>query len=281
MMAGSGRRFLRMSRGTIVKIKNNGSRSTRGPHAGAECMKWYRYKGGRGWRFEDADAGAGLIIVEAVESRSPFASSRPPGGGPGHVLRTKGAPSSAHTALQDFGASIFAASERFDVAIPSIFGMLAIEATRIKADRSHFNPRSIREEPGFISDEKTPHRVSPGLMQTLISTAREANVWARLYRDVDGSLEKLGREDLFMPERSIMLGTAHMRREINNVEPDEKREGFFAHDPIALCAAYNAGSVREGDGAYHLRTYGGDGRIEKFVAYHNDMCAVLEDRAKA
>jgi hypothetical protein len=30
-----------------------------------------------------------------------------------------------------------------------------------------------REEPGFVSDEATPHRVSIGLMQTLISTARQ------------------------------------------------------------------------------------------------------------
>src|SRR3712207_1929536 len=33
---------------------------------------------------------------------------------------------------------------------------------------------AVRLEPGYKSDEETPHKVSPGLMQTLISTAREA-----------------------------------------------------------------------------------------------------------
>lgn len=31
---------------------------------------------------------------------------------------------------------------------------------------------AVRLEPGYKSDESTPHKVSPGLMQTLISTAR-------------------------------------------------------------------------------------------------------------
>jgi peptidoglycan hydrolase-like protein with peptidoglycan-binding domain len=35
---------------------------------------------------------------------------------------------------------------------------------------------AIREEPGFVSDAATPHRVSPGLMQTLISTAQGSKV---------------------------------------------------------------------------------------------------------
>lgn len=234
-------------------------------------MDWFRYKGGRGWRFENSAEGKGTIIVEEVESNSSFAHVTAPDGGGGYVLRTKGAPSSARNALDDYGAAMRQASRDFGVELPTIFAMMCIEATRVKADRSHFNPRSVREEPGYISDEKTPNKVSPGLMQTLISTAREANAWAGLYRDVSGKLEKLSREDLFIAERSIMLGTAHMKREINNVEPDEARAGFWAHDPIALCAAYNAGSVREGNGAYNLRTYGGDGRVEKFVAYHNDM----------
>lgn len=280
------RRFLRYSGGAWVRIRDAEPSAAarafwarwRDEDGEAEVsmgVRWYRYLGGRGWRFEHAESGTGRIIVEGVDKSSPFAASPAGDGAPGFVLRTRGAPISAHTALEDFGAAMGEASSRFDVPIPTIFAMMAIEARRQRRDRSHFDPRSLREEPGFVSDERTPHRVSPGLMQTLISTAREANRWGKIYRDLDGELELLTREDLFVPSRSIMLGTAHMRREINNVEDDEKRAGFFAHDPIALCAAYNAGSVREGDGAYNLRTFGGDGRIEKFVAYHNDMVVYL------
>lgn len=42
------------------------------------------------------------------------------------------------------------------------------------ATKSSGNPKAIRFEPHYKSDEETPNQVSPGLMQTLISTAREA-----------------------------------------------------------------------------------------------------------
>lgn len=42
---------------------------------------------------------------------------------------------------------------------------------------SRGNPAARREEPGYTGDEATPTRVSVGLMQTLISTARD--MWQR------------------------------------------------------------------------------------------------------
>lgn len=42
---------------------------------------------------------------------------------------------------------------------------------------------AIRIEPGYVSDLTTPHRVSCGLMQTLISTARQATGNSALSRD--------------------------------------------------------------------------------------------------
>lgn len=154
--------------------------------------------------------------------------------------------------------------------------MMAIEAEKNERDFTHFNPRSIRLEPGYISDEKTPDRVSPGLMQTLISTARETNRRFKVFTSFGGELEPLEREDLFIPHRSIMLGAAYMRFQIDRVEPDE--QGFDADDPVLLCSAYNAGSVRPTHKTdWHLLTYG-RARMDKFIAFHNDMIHVLRQR---
>ena len=229
-------------------------------------MKWNSYKGGQKW----ARLETGAIVSDSPPVPAFTSIVREPG----IEYRTKGDPSTAWAALQDYGSAMREASRRFNVPVPVIFGMMAIEAKRQGADRSHFNPRSLRLEPGYVSDEKTPNKVSPGLMQTLISTAREANAKSGLYWDCGRSgIERLTREDLFVPERSIMVGTAYMRMQIDRKEPDEF--GFDDDDPVLLCSAYNAGSVREtSSNPWHLMTYGAD-RMDKFIAYHNDMVAVL------
>lgn len=232
----------------------------------------HKYNGGRGW----ARRPDGTILCDAPETLSMTVCEEVEDGL--WLYRTKGDPITAHTALLDFGGSLSLASARFDIPIQVLFAMMGIEATKQRHDRSHFDPRSVREEPGYLSDERTPHRVSPGLMQTLISTAREANAKHEVYRDWNGELERIGREDLFVPERSIMLGAAYMRMQIDRKEPDER--GFDDDDPILLCAAYNAGSVRETTkNDFNLLTYGGNSRMEKFIAYLNDMVAVLAGQA--
>jgi hypothetical protein len=59
-----------------------------------------------------------------------------------------------------------AAATRFTVPVELLLATACIE--------SGGRAEAVREEPGYLSDEATPHRVSPGLMQTLISSAREA-----------------------------------------------------------------------------------------------------------
>jgi hypothetical protein len=53
-------------------------------------------------------------------------------------------------------------------------------------------------EPGYTSDEATPHRVSIGLTQTLISTAREAMGMS------------FGRDWLLVPANAITAGTTYI-----------------------------------------------------------------------
>lgn len=86
---------------------------------------------------------------------------------------------------------------------------------------------AVREEPGFVSDIETPHRVSPGLMQTLISSAREA------LRD-----PAVDRAALLRPAVSAAAGGAFIRRQAMG---GRNPTGF---DPPLVAIAYNAGSLR-------------------------------------
>src|SRR5207253_652812 len=80
---------------------------------------------------------------------------------------------------------------------------------------------AVRLEPGYVSDEQTPHKVSPGLMQTLISTARETMQMS------------FDRSWLLQPGNSILAGSSYIARQASLT-------GF---DPPLVAAAYNAGKL--------------------------------------
>ncbi len=88
---------------------------------------------------------------------------------------------------------------------------------------SNGDPKAVREEPGYKSDNQTPHKVSPGLMQTLISTARLA------LGDDD-----INRNWLLEPGNSIRAGTAYIAQNFKVTH----------FDPPKVACAYNAGSLR-------------------------------------
>lgn len=111
---------------------------------------------------------------------------------------------------------------------------------------------AIREEPGFTSDAATPHRVSPGLMQTLISSAREALGDPRL-----------DRAALLDAATSAMAGAAFIARQA-------RVTGF---DPPLVAIAYNAGSLRPAANPWGLvQTQRGNGHFhaDSFCAFFND-----------
>lgn len=64
-----------------------------------------------------------------------------------------------------FGDDIRAWGTEYDLPVELIVATICTE--------SRGKPEAIRTEPGCRSDQETPGRVSPGLMQTLISAARE------------------------------------------------------------------------------------------------------------
>ena len=123
----------------------------------------------------------------------------------------------------------------------------------------------IRREPGFISDELTPHRISPGLMQTLISTARRA-----LEAETDAVID---RAWLLVPANSIRAGTAYIRQ--------QRRKTFL--DPPKVACAYNAGSVIRNDGPnnrWKMRQFpiGTSAHADRFVRWFNDAFRLFEER---
>lgn len=122
---------------------------------------------------------------------------------------------------------------------------------------------AVREEPGYITDQTTPHRVSPGLMQTLIATAREALA--------DPALD---RGALLDPMVSAMAGAAFLRRQ---AQSGRAPTGF---DPPLVAIAYNAGSLRidrDPDNSWGLiQTRRGSGwHADSFSAFLGDAYALF------
>lgn len=121
------------------------------------------------------------------------------------------------------------------------------------------DPRRVREEPGYVSDQQTPHRVSPGIMQTLISTARSALGDPAIDRDW-----------LLVPENSIRAGTSYISRQ-------GRRTGL---DPPKVACAYNAGGLYLQKGSanrWKMRQYpiGTSHHADRFVQWINDFFAVV------
>lgn len=119
---------------------------------------------------------------------------------------------------------------------------------------------AVREEPGYLDDQTTPHRVSPGLMQTLISTAREAL-----------SDPRIDRARLLQPETSLAAGAAYIRRQAISARVPT---GF---DPPLVAIAYNAGSLRPAQNPWGLvQTRRADHfHADVFCGFFNDALAVL------
>ena len=119
---------------------------------------------------------------------------------------------------------------------------------------------ALREEPGYLDDETTPDRVSPGLMQTLISTAREAL-----------ADPKLDRTRLLQPETALAAGAAYIRRQ---ALASRLPTGF---DPPLVAIAYNAGSLRPADNPWGLvQTRRAEHwHADAFCAFFNDAITVL------
>lgn len=123
-------------------------------------------------------------------------------------------------------------------------------------------PQSLRLEPGCDRDnpENTPSRVSEGLMQTLLSTARSA------LRQPGLRLQELQR-----PEVSILAGTAYIAQQSTQTR----------FDPPLVAAAYNAGSLRYNASSanrWRLLQYpiGTSRHVDRFLRSFNAAMTLIE-----
>lgn len=185
----------------------------------------HRFPGGSNWKL-----AARGIEVDGVFA--PFSSAD-------HTL--------VERLLRDYTVAIGAIARIAPVPLELVIATICTESSG-NLTKPRFEPGCDRRNP-----EKTPHRVSHGLMQTLLSTAREA---------LDQPLLKLA--DLADAETSIRAGMIFMSRQ-------SRRTGY---DPPLVAAAYNAGSVIFNAGAenrWRLKQYpiGSGKHVDRFVRYFN------------
>jgi hypothetical protein len=157
-----------------------------------------------------------------------------------------GEPQTVRRVWSRFGAHIAEWSEGFKVPAELIVATICTE--------TRGDPGAVREEPGYISDEETPQKVSPGLMQTLISTARH----------VLGD-DSIDRAWLLEPGNSIQAGTAYLARQWRMTN----------YDPPKSACAYNAGGVyynQSPDNRWKMRQYplNSSEHADRFVQWFND-----------
>jgi hypothetical protein len=162
------------------------------------------------------------------------------------IERTKGRPLTIMKIWTNFSKFINEFADKYAVPAELIIATIATE--------SGGKVNAIRKERNYISDEATPHRISVGLMQTLISTAS----------DVMGF--EVDRAWLLVPENSIHAGT--------KVIKNQERITLF--DPPKVAAAYNAGSIyydASKKNRWKMRQFplGTSKHVDKFIRFFNDF----------
>ena len=172
------------------------------------------------------------------------------------IERSKGQPVTVTRIWSRYADAVNAAARAYRVPAELIVATIATESAG-RAD-------AVREEPGYTSDEATPNRVSVGLTQTLISTAREAMQMS------------FGRDWLLEPANAIEAGTAYIAQQARQT----------ALDPPLVAAAYNAGALKHQTGAqnrWKLRQYpiGTGAHLDRFVGFFNDAVTVLSSTSPA
>lgn len=165
------------------------------------------------------------------------------------IERSNGRPTTVEGIWSKYSKEIEKAAYRYAVPIEYILATIATESSG--------NAGVLREEPGYISDEQTPHRISVGLMQTLISTA-SATIGTKVDRDW-----------LMDPQNAIMAGTSYIRDQA----PKTLLDG-----PLVF-AAYNAGGIyiQNGpDNRWKTRQYpiGTSHHCDRAIKWLNDAVAV-------
>lgn len=175
---------------------------------------------------------------------------------------TGGRPESVRRLLEheQIGPAVMKVAGKEDVPLELILATICTESAGGQRDLQRAID-AMRREPGYRSDALTPHKVSVGLMQTLISTARET------LRN-----PAIDAQWLRFPENALSAGTAYIRRQAPQT----------LLDPPVVACAYNAGSVylqRGADNRWKMRQYpiGTGKHADRFVQFFNDCFRLFAD----
>lgn len=165
---------------------------------------------------------------------------------------TDGEPRTVRRVWETYGDSIARWGRDFGVPVELVLATICTE-TGGRAD-------ARREEPGFEDEIRTPHRISIGLMQTLISTARETL-----------QLDHIDAAWLLEPDNAIRAGTGYIARQSPKT----------LYDPPVVACAYNAGGVyhdRSEQNRWRMRQYpiGTSHHADRFLRWFNDCFRAFE-----
>lgn len=147
---------------------------------------------------------------------------------------------------QNYGVEIENWADKFGVPCELIVATICTESSG--------DARALRTEPGYQGDDRTPQKISVGLMQTLISTARDTLG--------DAAID---RSWLLVPGNAIRAGTAYIASQFKVTD----------FDPPKVACAYNAGSVyydASPKNRWKMRQYpiGTSEHADRFVKWFND-----------
>ncbi len=164
-----------------------------------------------------------------------------------------GPPQTVRRVWSDYEDAIRTWGRDFGVPVELIISTICTE--------SDGEARAIREEPRYVSDEQTPDRVSVGVMQTLIATARS-------------TLEEpdIDRDWLLDPNNSIRAGTAYIAGQWKETHLD----------PPKVACAYNAGGLYYNDSPdnrWRMRQYpiGTSKHADRFVKWFNECFLMFDE----
>jgi murein DD-endopeptidase MepM/ murein hydrolase activator NlpD len=184
------------------------------------------------------------------------------------VETTRGKPETVRRICSDYREAIEDAARTTGVPVELLIATMCTESH--SETMHHVNPLATRKEPGYVSDEATPQRVSYGLMQTLVSTARHAMSLSKTGSFI--SAAGIDREWLFVPANSILAGAEYIASQAIQTRLDP---------PLVACA-YNAGGLYYNGSArnrWKMRQYpiGTDAHANRFVQWFNDCFRLFQE----
>lgn len=189
----------------------------------------------------------------------------------GGIERTEGKPRTVTWIWENHFTSINRWANHYKVPAELIIALIATESAPARGAPFYTrDPRSLRREKGFSSLGRTPGRISVGLTQITIATARATLA-------LEGIESTLVDDGFLMnPDNGIRAGTALVARQARG----ELCNIATLLDPPVVFAAYNAGGMYRMGGfknrwkmkQFPLRT---GVHVDRGIKYLNDAIAVL------